>query len=34
MNGRLRYLGLVLALMGFVFVAGGAFALVKRVDSG
>jgi hypothetical protein len=29
MNGRLRGLGFVLALMGIVFIAGGAFAFIK-----
>ena len=32
MNGRLRKLGIVLALMGVMFVAGGAFALVKTQE--
>jgi hypothetical protein len=32
MNGRLRKLGIVLGLMGLVFVAGGAFALVKTQE--
>jgi hypothetical protein len=32
MNGRLRSLGIVLALMGLVFVAGGAFAFLKTQE--
>jgi hypothetical protein len=32
MNGRLRRLGIVLALIGVAFVAGGAFALVKTQE--
>jgi hypothetical protein len=32
MNGRLRNLGVVLALMGVLFIAGSAFALVKTQE--
>ena len=32
MNGRLRTLGIVLAVMGIVFIAGGAFAFVKTQE--
>ena len=32
MNGRLRSLGIVLALMGIVFIAGSAFAFVKTQE--
>ena len=32
MNGRLRTLGIVLAAMGIVFIAGGAFAFIKTQE--